>query len=154
MKAPIVYMEKVAYTAKEVSEMVIPGSKYPFSYLTGEIKELIQAIKAKDKDNIKEEKADVLYAAQMLLHQNTGLNFKMRGADQTIDKFMQRREMWKDIMGRYGVEYHPNLLVGGGNYRKQSKIRAALKAGGYDISEQELSSLGPLVGGFENEAAL
>lgn len=146
-------MEKVAYTAREVSELVTPGRKYPFSYLTGEIKELMQAIKEKDKEHVREEKGDVLYAAQMLLHQNTGLNFKLRGADKTVGKFLGRREMWEKILGRYGVAYHPDLFVRGSNYRKKSKIKAALQEGGYIASERELSELEPIVGGYEYEGA-
>lgn len=137
------------YYAKDVSEMITGGKKYPPSYLKGEIKELYQAIKDRDMGSIKEETADVAYAAQMLLHQNTGINFPLAFGSVHVDKYKAREAMWKRIMEPRGVTYNPDLLVGGGNYRKPQKIRAALAAGGYNISDRELKSLEGLVGGFE-----
>lgn len=137
------------YYAKDVSEMITGGRKYPPSYLKGEIKELYHAIKDRDMGGIKEEAADVAYAAQMLLHQNTGINFPLAFGSVHVDKYKAREAMWKRIMEPRGVTYHPDLLVGGGNYRKPQKIRAALAAGGYNISNRELKSLEGLVGGFE-----
>lgn len=134
----------------EARRELLNGRRYPFSYLTGEAKELVDAIKNRDKENIKEEIGDVLYAMQMLAHQSTGLDAPfLPPAQKTTRKFHKRRSVWKDILARKGLEFSNDYLEGGSNYRKPEKIRKAIQAAGSDITDEELEDLEELVGGYE-----
>lgn len=124
--------------SKDVHNRITAGKPYPFSYLTGEAKELLDAIKNRDWDNFKEEIGDTTYAAQMLAAQATGLNHPML-AD--ISKFEHREKNWKDMFKEKGSIYHPDHMKGGSNYAKPSKIIKAFASAGIKVNQREAERL-------------
>lgn len=140
------------HKSKDLHRDVTNGRHYPFSFLTGEAKELVDAIKKRDMANFKEEIGDTSYAAQMLAAQATGLNHPVY-AD--LSKFHNREKIWKDIFREKGSTYHPKHMEGGSNFAKPSKIIKALASAGIRISQKEAEKLAnKYTGGkMEKEAA-
>lgn len=140
------------HKSKDLHRDVTNGRHYPFSFLTGEAKELVDAIKKRDMANFKEEIGDTSYAAQMLAAQATGLNHPVY-AD--LSKFHNREKIWKDIFKEKGSTYHPKHMEGGSNFAKPSKIIKALASAGISISQKEAEKLAnKYTGGkMEKEAA-
>ena len=140
------------HNSKDLHRDVTNGRHYPFSFLTGEAKELVDAIKNRDMANFKEEVGDTTYAAQMLAAQATGLNHPVY-AD--LSKFHNREKVWKDIFREKGSTYHPKHMEGGSNFAKPSKIIKALASAGIRISQKEAEKLAnKYTGGkMEKEAA-
>jgi hypothetical protein len=137
---------EVSNMASDVSEELLGGRKYPFSYSTGEMQELVEALRDMDKEGIKEEWQDVLYALQMYGHQNTGVDFKLRGVDDTLEKFRNRRAIWQKLFGSKGLEFDKQYLQGGSNYRKPEKIRNAFRLAGHELSDDDLVAMEELIG--------
>jgi len=126
------------YKSKDLQERLVAGRPYPFSYLKGEAKELVDAIKNRDWDNFKEEIGDTSFAAQMLAAQATGLNHPVY-AD--LSKAWKREKVWKDMFSEKGKEYHPNHMQGGSNYAKPSKIIKAFASAGLHLNQAEAERL-------------
>lgn len=126
------------YMSKPLSERLTAGRPYPFSYLTGETKELIDAVKNRDWENFKEEIGDTTFGAQMLLAQATGLNHPVY-AD--LSKAWAREKVWKDMFGEKGGVYHPDHMRGGSNYAKASKILKAFQSAGIKMDQKEAERL-------------
>jgi cytidylate kinase/NTP pyrophosphatase (non-canonical NTP hydrolase) len=126
------------YKSKDLHRDVTNGRHYPFSYLTGEAKELVDAVKNRDMANFKEEIGDTSYAAQMLLAQATGLNHPVF-AD--LSKFHDREKVWKDMFKEKGGTYHPKHMEGGSNYAKASKIIKAFQSAGIKVDQKEAERL-------------
>jgi hypothetical protein len=118
-------------------EILTPEQRYPLSYLTGEADELVTAFKNLDKENIKEELQDVAYAAQMIPYQRLGINGPVFFADGSIQKFRDRRNVWRNIFKRHNTEFDNKYMTGGSNYKKPKKIVNALAAAGVNISEDD-----------------
>lgn len=140
------------HKSKDLHRDVTNGRHYPFSFLTGEAKELVDAIKNRDMANFKEEVGDTTYAAQMLAAQATGLNHPVY-AD--LSKFYKREKAWKDIFKEKGSTYHPKHMEGGSNFAKASKIIKAFASAGIKINQREAERLAnKYTGGkMEKEAA-
>ena len=126
------------HKSKDLHRDVTNGRHYPFSFLTGEAKELVDAIKNRDMANFKEEVGDTTYAAQMLAAQATGLNHPVY-AD--LGKFHKRESVWKDIFKEKGSTYHPKHMEGGSNFAKASKIIKAFASAGIKINQREAERL-------------
>jgi hypothetical protein len=126
------------YKSKPLSERLTAGRPYPFSYLTGEASELLDAIKNRDWENFKEEIGDTSFGAQMLLAQATGLNHPVY-AD--LSKAWAREKVWKDLFKEKGNVYHPKHMEGGSNFAKPSKIIKALASAGVKINQREAERL-------------
>jgi NTP pyrophosphatase (non-canonical NTP hydrolase) len=126
------------YKSKDLSQRLVAGRPYPFSYLTGEAKELLDAVKNRDWENFKEEVGDTSFGAQMLLSQATGLNHPVY-AD--LSKAWAREKVWKDMFKEKGKEYHPNHMQGGSNYAKASKIIKAFASAGIKVDQREAERL-------------
>lgn len=124
--------------SKDLHRDITNGRHYPFSYLTDESKELLDAIKNRDWKNFKEEVGDTTYAAQMLAAQATGLNHPVY-AD--LKKFYDREKVWKDLFKEKGGVYHPDHMSGGSNYAKASKILKALNSAGIKVNQREAERL-------------
>lgn len=133
----------------EAQKILIGDKKYPTSAWVSEIGELVDAIKNRDVENIREEIGDVLFVPQMMIHQKTGLNLPLIGAQKSTQKFMDRIDVWDQMMGRHGLKIQPELLEGGSNFRKPKKIRAAFLAAGKPLTDDEIREFEPVVGGFE-----
>ena len=140
------------YNSKDLHRDVTDNRHYPFSYLTGEAKELIDAVKNRDWENFKEEIGDTTYAAQMLAAQATGLNHPVY-AD--LKKFYDRKKVWEDLFAEKGGIYHPRHMQAGSNYAKASKIIKALQSAGIKVNQTEAERLAnKYTGGkMEKEAA-
>lgn len=140
------------YKSKDLHRDVTNGRHYPFSFLTGEAKELVDAIKNRDMANFKEEIGDTTYAAQMLAAQLTGLNHPVY-AD--LSKFHKREKVWKDMFKEKGGVYHPKHMEGGSNFAKASKIIKAFASAGIKVNQREAERLAnKYTGGkMEKEAA-
>lgn len=126
------------YKSKDLSQRLVAGRPYPFSYLTGEAKELVEAIKNRDWENFKEEIGDTTFGAQMLLSQLTKLNHPVY-AD--LSKAWKREKVWKDMFEEKGGKYHPNHMQGGSNFAKPSKIIKAFASAGIKINQREAERL-------------
>jgi NTP pyrophosphatase (non-canonical NTP hydrolase) len=126
------------YKSKDLSQRLVAGRPYPFSYLTGEAKELVDAVKNRDWENFKEEIGDTSFGAQMLLSQLTGLNHPVY-AD--LSKAWKREKVWQDMFKEKGGTYHPNHMQGGSNFAKPSKIIKAFASAGITINQQEAERL-------------
>lgn len=140
------------HKSKDLHRDVTNGRHYPFSFLTGEAKELVDAIKNRDMANFKEEIGDTSYAAQMLAAQLTGLNHPVY-AD--LSKFYDREKVWKEMFKEKGSSYHPKHMEGGSNYAKASKIIKAFSSAGIKVDQKEAERLANhYTGGkMEKEAA-
>lgn len=134
--------EKVAeykwHKSKNLHRDITAGRHYPFSFLTGEAKELLDAVKNRDWNNFKEEIGDTTYAAQMLAAQATGLNHPVY-AD--LKKFYDREKVWKELFKAKSSVYHPKHMQGGSNFAKPSKIIKALESAGVKINQAEAERL-------------
>jgi adenylate kinase family enzyme/NTP pyrophosphatase (non-canonical NTP hydrolase) len=124
--------------SKDLHKDVTNNRHYPFSFLTGEAKELVDAIKNRDWANFKEEIGDSTYAAQMLAAQATGLNHPVY-AD--LSKHYDREKVWKDMFKEKGSSYHPKHMQGGSNYAKASKIIKAFASAGIKVDQREAERL-------------
>jgi hypothetical protein len=130
-------LKQSVYWSKDVSRDLLNGRKYPLSYLTGELGELVESVKNMDWPNFKEELGDSAYAAQMILAQKLGLNLPLIGASAPVDKFYARRKGWEDIFKERGVPFSNDYLAGGSNLKKPKKIQAALGLAGHAITKDE-----------------
>jgi NTP pyrophosphatase (non-canonical NTP hydrolase) len=140
------------HKSKDLHRDVTNNRHYPFSFLTGEAKELVDAAKNRDWANFKEEIGDTTYAAQMLAAQATGLNHPVY-AD--LSKHYAREKVWKDMFKEKASTYHPKHMQGGSNYAKASKIIKAFASAGVKIDQKEAERLAnKYTGGkMEKEAA-
>jgi NTP pyrophosphatase (non-canonical NTP hydrolase) len=140
------------HKSKDLHRDVTNNRHYPFSFLTGEAKELVDAVKNRDWANFKEEIGDTTYAAQMLAAQATGLNHPVY-AD--LSKHYAREKVWKDMFKEKASTYHPKHMQGGSNYAKASKIIKAFASAGVKIDQKEAERLAnKYTGGkMEKEAA-
>lgn len=136
-------MHKLAkwHFAKDVQKDILGDNRYDSSYLTSELKELGAELKKRDWPAVKDEVGDVMYSAQMIAHQKTGLNFPMIGADGSIKKFQDRRAIWKQIFKDHGGEFHTDYLKGGSNYARPEKVQKALGMAGITISNEQAAEL-------------
>lgn len=126
------------YMSKPLRQRLTNGRGWPFSYLTGEAEELVDAIKNRDWENFKEEIGDTTFGAQMLLSQATGLNHPVY-AD--LSKAWAREKVWKDMFKEKGSTYHPKHMQGGSNYAKASKIIKAFASAGIKVDQREAERL-------------
>jgi phosphoribosyl-ATP pyrophosphohydrolase len=145
-KLTLVKMALHPNMASAVSQEIVQGRNYPLSYTTGEMKELAEALVNRDKAGIKEEWQDVLYALQLLAHQRTGLDFRLRGVDDALGKFRDRFDTWERLFDSRGVEFDKDYLTGGSNYRKPEKIRNACRLAGHELSDDDLREMESLTG--------
>jgi NTP pyrophosphatase (non-canonical NTP hydrolase) len=135
------YEKKAEYKmhwSKNLHRDITAGRHYPFSFLTGEAKELLDAAKNRDWNNFKEEIGDTTYAAQMLAAQTTGLNHPVY-AD--LKKFYDREKVWKEMFKAKKSDYHPKHMQGGSNFAKPSKIIKAFESAGIKINQAEAERL-------------
>lgn len=123
--------------AKDIQKEILGDNKYNSSYLTSELKELGAELKKRDWPAVKDETSDVMFSAQMIAHQKTGLNFPMIGADGAIKKYQDRRAIWNQIFKDHGGEFHTDYLKGGSNYTRPEKVQKALGMAGITIDKEQ-----------------
>lgn len=127
--------------ATDARRLITGGRPYPFSYLTGEVAELVEELLHFRKEGIKEEFQDAAYAGQMLVSQWTGTNFPLLCCGDAVKKFLDRIETWEGVFRKRGVRFSVDYLAGGSNYRKAEKVVKAFKAAGHEVSLEEAEKL-------------
>lgn len=127
--------------AVAVRQAIIGNRKYPTSYLVGELKELVVEILHCRWAGIREEFQDCAYAAQMLVSQGTGLDFRLVCCREVIAKFLKRIEEWQTAFSKRGVRFSVDYLAGGSNHAKPAKVVAAFAKAGHVITEKEAAAL-------------
>jgi hypothetical protein len=134
--------KRALYWSKDIQrEVLTPHHKYGLGYLTGEIKELIEEIKGRNLPAIKDEFSDVAYAAQMIPYQRLPINLPVFGANSSVKKFYDRRDVWRDIFSKYNTEFKNDYLSVGSNYTRPAKVKGALELAGIEISEEEAENI-------------
>ena len=109
-------------------------SRKPFSlkYLNREIKELISEIYKLNWNGIVEELDDVYVFFMLWLYTKFGLNLLMLETS-SVKKYMGRFEIWKKMFKLEGVNFEPEVLIGGSNYSRSEKIINAFLEAGHKI---------------------
>jgi hypothetical protein len=126
---------------RDVLQEVTGGRPYSLGYFTGEFGELMDEVKNRDWEAIKDEASDTAYGANMLAHQATGINFPMIGGHNALKKFRQRNGVWRRTMERRGVPFSVDYLVGGSNFAKPHKIQQAFELAGVRLDGIEAQTL-------------
>lgn len=111
------------YTSKWCNAELNSGS-IGWEAIKGEIKEVIEA---ETYAEFKEEVADVLYFTYCAIETKWGINLPMFGAKATVEKVIERIEVWKMIFNNNGLEFKAKYLVNGSNYKKDVKVLKALE---------------------------
>ena len=107
-------------------EILTPNQQYPISYLTGEMSEFANAVKNRDKENIKEELQDVAYAGQMIPYQRMNINGPLFFADDSVQKFKDRKNVWEQIFSKHNVPFDNAYLQNGSNYKKTNENKKSV----------------------------
>lgn len=121
--------------------MVMSGRKYPVTHWLGEIKETLEALVKLDLKEAKAEFQQVLWGIQVLVHQATGLDFKIRFCDATVKEGVSRRKVWVKIFEFYDLRFHNDYLTGGSNFRRYKKIQSALSKAGVIVDDKQAIQL-------------
>jgi hypothetical protein len=130
---------KPYWTVKEVQDHVMAG---PVSadYWRGEVGELMDEVRKGDLKGMRDEWGDVSLLGQLHLH-GRGVPLvgrlpvtELTGAN-SMRKFIARLDVWKSIFARHGVPFKNAYLIGGGNYAKLKKVKAALALAGVPDSK-------------------
>lgn len=119
-------IDRAADTRREF----LADRKYGFGYLTGEAKELGEALLSGKLSDINEEWQDTSFAAQQLLSQVTGTNLPLIGTGGSVKKFRDRINRWREEYEQHGVPFSVDHLKGGSNYAKYPKVLSALQIAG------------------------
>ena len=126
---------------KDVLQEVTGGRPYSFGYFTGELGELVEEIKNRDWEAIKDEASDTAYAGNMIAHQATGLNFPLTGGHNALQKFRERNGIWRETMEAQGLPFSVDYLVGGSNFAKPHKVQQAFALAGKEIDDRTAQKL-------------
>lgn len=100
-----------------------------FSYARGEMLELAAELRALHFAGIREEWSDAILALLLAASEYAPLDWVpvLPGFGlQAARKFIARMGTWERIFRKEGLIFHRRYLVGGGNYEKPAKVRAAL----------------------------
>lgn len=129
-------------TTKWLLENVM-ASKLPFSYVWGEILELVEAVLCFDVEEASCELQDVIANGAVWFTGKTGVNVRLHKGFglSAAQRWVKRHETWELIFRAHGVEFHKSYLTGGGNFRKKSKIRKALAHVGVELNLKAIESL-------------
>lgn len=109
-----------------------------FTNVLSEIKEVLQST---SRSELVEELGDVLYFTYCWLYSRFGINLKMKGAMGSVNKFIKRLDIWKEIFRTNGLEFNTKYLVNGSNYEKRYKVLMALYLAINDQSSQQKQTL-------------
>lgn len=120
--------------ASEIHQELLNGRNYSFSYVLGEMAEVLEALFKADISEMAMEISQVWYGLQMQWYQWTKWDFRLIGCKAMVDDFYARREIWKRIFGIYGKPFSSDYLVNGSNYNRPHKIQKALALAGVYIS--------------------
>lgn len=108
------------------AERYCSGPNYLWTHLWGEVHELLVEVRRANLRGVVDEWWDVALTFQLILW-TYGMDFEMVLAVRAIAKAERRRQAWIRIFKREGLEFHPRYLRGGSNFKKATKVAAALK---------------------------
>ena len=129
------------FHARDVHRELLGERNYSFSYVLGEAWEVIEALWKRDIKEAKEELRQVWYGLQMQYYQLTGHNIRLRGCNDCVQSFFDRRKVWKKIFRKFGEEFSSDYLKNGSNYMRPHKIQAALGLAHVHITLQHAERL-------------
>ncbi len=119
----------------------------------GEFHELAEAVRDLDVPHIREEWNDVWFCLWALLGQAVpsvlGWTIPKGLGHSSCVKFAARFDTWAEICTQHGVEFNPESLKGGSNFRKRTKVTRIL--GFHGVEDVQWGWVSDLVGGFELE---
>jgi hypothetical protein len=111
-----------------------------YEYWLGEVDELIVELRAGNLTGIREEWSDV--TCLLLLHLSDRFRFLeflpiLPGLGlYAARKFEARQAVWERIFAHHNVKFDKAFLIGGGNFAKLRKVKAALRNGGCQEADE------------------
>lgn len=131
--------------ASVVHKDILGGRKSPISYhLKHGFNETLEVLEALSRLQFKEanlELQQVIFGYSMWLYQLTGKDFYLRGCNDAVQEFYNRRKIWLEIFGLYNLEFKSEYLDNGSNFRRPHKIKEALRRAGLEINNILANSL-------------
>lgn len=111
----------------------VMASKLRFSYVLGEMLELLDELVKLDFAQALNEWEDVTGCFLVWLTGITGISFPLlpffgKGA---AERWISRLIVWETIFDLHGMKFHRQYLLNGGNYCKKSKIIKSFRLAGY-----------------------
>jgi hypothetical protein len=103
-----------------------PTASPRWKHVKQEIVELWEEVKTFNWTGIRDEACDVYTIAMIAITTYTGIPmplFWLRSAKVWV----ARLEWWKEYLGNFNLEFKPEYLTGGGNYKKLEKRHAVLR---------------------------
>jgi len=119
---------------KQVCEELLGGRKYPLTSLVGEVIEALQALLKLDFKEFSGELRQIIFEAQIHIHQTTGLDFKLLFCEDVINEGYLRREVWIELFSLFDIEFHNKYLINGSNFRRPHKVKAAFWLAGLRLN--------------------
>ena len=107
-------------TATEALQII--GAPYTFANVWSEVEEVFEC---RSWSELIDEIGDVLWTGTMWVHFKTGWELPVWDEAHLL-KGLERQKVWRSIFEREGLEFSPRYLVGGSNYRRPAKVKAAL----------------------------
>ena len=120
------------WTSKRANHELNSAPLTDSQFVKGEILELVDAVKTRNWQEVKEEMADVLFFSMCYAQAVYGINLPLIGAMPTVRKIQKRLTVWQHIFESNDLQFDKKYLVGGSNYQKQQKIDAALTLARYE----------------------
>lgn len=129
-------------TTRQVFSELLEGEHRTLSQVWQEIREAYDAYGAgRRSPEFKIELAQALYEVQMQVFRFTGLDFVLRGCQEAVQGYYNRRVVWAHIFMDAGVPFKGSYLKEGSNYRRPWKVKQALAYAGKEISVKEAIAL-------------
>ena len=115
-------------TVSQVQEELM-AAPMTFSFVVGEVQELVEEIRYLRLSSIWEEWNDVMFCLLLWGLPYTGNLPMLPGLGKASeDKLVERLKVWKEIFHTHNLVFDKKYLVAGSNYKKEAKIQAALLA--------------------------
>lgn len=127
--------------ASLVHHELLGGRSFPFSYILGEMFEVLEALAKLDFKEAAMEASQVLYAIQMYFYQLTRIDFTLLCCSKVVQGFYDRRKVWHRIFDLYHTPFYNDYLYHGSNYMRPVKIKKALELAGVDIDLQSAEEI-------------
>ncbi len=127
-------MSAFTWKVSQVYGLLVSESACEFRFLRAEFAELLEALQKCDWEEAVEEWHDVAAFAQIYVYAtvlNKRLDWKVPtwAGRPSFQKFAKRIRIWRRIFRSHDMKFDIKFLRNGGNYKKPSKIQAALQEG-------------------------
>lgn len=121
----------------------VMGGPITYAYWKGEVKELLDEVQAFNLAGIREEWSDVvcLGALHLLIVRGWPIgNFPILPGFglYAAKKFTLRNVTWAKIFAHHERTFERRYIIGGGNYRKLTKVIAALSLAGIESRDMDV----------------